>query len=282
MRHTSRTAYVIAVYGALCQAAPLAAVQDPKAVEQAAELRRLGTPADEIFAQLTRAYRLDAAGVAQVLARGGYPADQTATALAAGRVPRPDTAEALRAAGYDPQESVTAFVAVYRLQPAEASVPLREARYVIDDVARGLQRAPGVRTTDIVAALSLAGFDSREVRRATVGVLGVPADAYAAMRHDAGVPVNPVAEVLKEDYGLAPAPGGRRRLRSHARSRSPTASRTTGQATRGSGSRTWAWSIRTASRRSRRTRGWARSRSTSAIRVWTASPPQSAVAWARS
>ena len=161
-------------------AEPASALQDPKAVDHAAKLRKSGVRPADITADLAKTFRLDANGAALVLGKVDVSAGEARPALEA----------------------------VFRIGATESVAALSRAGYPIDDVARDLRRVPGATSRDVYASLSRAEFSAAELNRVAVNVLMFSAGEYATAMYEDGAPINEVAQVLKDGYRLEPAPAG--------------------------------------------------------------------------
>lgn len=159
---------------------PVEALQDPKAVDHAAKLRKSGARPTEIAADLAKTFRLDADGAALVLGKVDVSAGEARPALEA----------------------------VFRIGAAESVAALSRAGYPIDDVARDLRRVPGATSRDVHASLSRADFKAVDVQRVAIHVLMFTAGEYATAMKEDGASIVEVAHVLKDAYRLEPAPAG--------------------------------------------------------------------------
>ncbi len=218
----------------LCGAAA-AGAQETRAVQRAGDLLRGGATVDAVVRDVSTGFRLDAPGMALVLRAVNVDAGNAGAALAtAMRAQPPAVLAALLDGGYDEssatrsgarlgldvggatavfrargtagERAVGALAEAFRLDARAVAVQLRAVDYPADQAALGL-RTLTRGGAEVIESMKLAEFQPEALREVTTRFFARTPEEYVAAMSAAGEPVEPVASMLRNSYGLAPLAG---------------------------------------------------------------------------
>ncbi len=210
-------------------AGPLAA-QEPRAVERAAGLLREGSTVEAVVRDVSTTFRLDPPGTARVLRAVELDAERAGAGLAGGMRLQPEAlltalleggfdeaaaaragarqgldargaASVLRARGTDGERAVGALAEAYRLDVRGVATQLRAVDYPPDQAARGLRTLAGS-GSEVIESMKAADFQPEVLREVTQRFFARTPEEYVAAMSAAGEPVEPVAGMLRNSYGL--------------------------------------------------------------------------------
>lgn len=187
--------------GAILATPTSSLAQDERAVETARELlAKRATPA-EVARELASDFRLDATGVAEVLAAAGVDATAAAAGLLDGLQTRPEAiVAALVEAGY-PDDAVARAAERLRVAPAAVASAYRSTGDSWERAGDALETA-GLTREKAAAALAEAGYGAREAASGLVArrVEGrEAADVLRRTGYDTEASVAAVAEAYRLD-----------------------------------------------------------------------------------